>query len=100
MFEVATGNRKEHFSHADSTLPSWVDQLPSISHPTEQFTLLDAVRIAVANRALIGEPAPKDLLEVRHVIEDMRRTAGHAWRTGEVALQIVNNGIQALGVAR
>lgn len=87
-------------SRTDLSLPVWVGQLPVITHPTEQFSLMDAVRIAVANRALIGEPVPKDLLEVRHVIEDMRRTAGHAWRTGEVALQIVNNGIEALGVAR
>ncbi|CAB5555912.1 hypothetical protein [Stutzerimonas stutzeri] len=87
-------------SRTDLSLPAWVVQLPVITHSTEQFSLLDAVRIAVANRALIGEPAPNDLLEVRHVIEDMQRTAGHAWRTGEVALQIVNNGIQALGVAR
>lgn len=71
---------------------SWVDALPSVSHPYTEYTLQDAVRLAVSNRQLQLLAPPTSLAEVRLVIQGMVDRGG-VWMTGMAALDVLDAAI-------
>lgn len=71
---------------------SWIDALPAVSHPYTEYTLQDAVRLAVANRQILMLQPPTNLEEVRQVIQGMADRGG-VWMTGMAALDVLDAAI-------
>lgn len=69
---------------------NWIAELPDLSHPFAEYTLKDAVRLAISHSQLISQPAPSSLEDVRKVIQQMWETANHLWTTGMAALDVLD----------
>jgi len=69
---------------------NWIEQLPLINHPYADFSLLDAVNLAVSHRKLCQQPAPTSLKEARETIQEMWASASHLWTTGMAALDVLD----------
>lgn len=67
--------------------------LPDIQHPYSQYTLKDAVHLAVSNAQAFDHPVPATLPEVRDHIKAMAQRSGHNWITGAVALDVLDAAI-------
>lgn len=70
--------------------PESLKNLPAVKHPYTEFTLEDAIDIAVNNRNLCRQPMPTDLQGVRKVILDIQEAAGFNWITGMAALDVLD----------
>lgn len=75
----------------DSAL-GWMATLPAVAHPYTEYTLHDAVRLAVSNRQLQILPPPANLEEAREVIRAMAARGG-VWITGMAALDVLDAAI-------
>lgn len=64
------------------TMPLLGAKLPVIQHPYTDYSLGDAVALAVNNARTFGRKEPVTLLEVRDYILDMQRRTDHQWLTG------------------
>lgn len=70
-----------------------VNNLPLVKHPYTQYTLADAVSLAVENAKTFDRKVPQNLEEVREYIKDMASRSGHNWMTGAAALDVLDAAI-------
>jgi len=63
---------------------------PERQHPKTDFTLSQAVTIAVGNATVAGDKPPTTLAEVRKTLRDMERSMKHVWLTGMAALDLLD----------
>lgn len=71
---------------------NWIDALPAVFHPYTEYSLQDAVRLAVSNRQIQQLAPPTNLVEARQVIQDMASRGG-MWMTGMAALDVLDAAI-------
>jgi hypothetical protein len=69
------------------------DNLPDVQHPFTQYTLRDAVSLAVSNAKTFEHRVPQTLDDVRKYIDDMAKRSGHNWLTGAAALDVLDAAI-------
>ena len=74
--------------HAQSLVAS--ASHPERQHPYSDFSLLDAVLIAVNAADLSERPLPASLTEVREILCDLNNRAHFNWITGSYALDLLN----------
>lgn len=69
------------------------ENLPEVKHPFTQYSLADAVRLAVSNAQTFDRPIPETLEQVRGHIQAMADRSGHNWLTGYAALDVLDAAI-------
>ena len=67
--------------------------IPDVTHPHTNFTLAEAIRIAVDHATTFDRKVPESLEEVRRYIQEMARHTGHHWITGYAALDVLDAAI-------
>ena len=67
--------------------------LPEIKHPRTDYTLKQAVDLAVSNATTFDRKVPETLSEVREYIVAMYDRIDHNWITGMVALDVLDMAI-------
>lgn len=67
--------------------------LPEMKHPFTNYTLAEAVDLAINNAKVFGRRIPETLSEVRKYIEEMAVRSGHNWLTGAAALDLLDAAI-------
>lgn len=67
--------------------------LPAIKHPYTEYSLAEALGLAVGHRQLCLKPAPTSLEEAREVIREMADVSGFNWITGKAALDVLDAAI-------
>lgn len=70
-----------------------LDDLPEIKHPFTNYTLADAVKLAVSSAKLFDQRVPATLTEVREYIKQMANRCSHVWLTGAAALDVLDAAI-------
>ena len=75
-----------------------LQNLPVVNHPFTQYTLADAVNLAVANAKAFDHNVPGTLTEVREYIKGMYARCGHNWLTGAAALDVLDAAIAGTGI--
>lgn len=69
------------------------ENLPEVKHPFTQYSLADAVSLAVGNAQTFFHPVPVTLEQVREHIQGMMDRSGHNWLTGYAALDVLDAAI-------
>lgn len=63
---------------------------PERTHPKTDFSLTQAVMIAIGHTTLSGKKEPATLDEVRSTLREMDNAARHTWLTGMAALDLLD----------
>ena len=70
--------------------------LPKIEHPHTDYSLEEAVQLAVDRRRLCFSSEPANFIEVRETIKEMAERAGFNWLTGAAALDVLDAAIDGI----
>lgn len=70
-----------------------LSNLPDIKHPYTDYSLIEAVNLAVENAKMFDRKVPQSLEAVRDYINDMASRSGHNWMTGAAALDVLDAAI-------
>jgi len=70
--------------------------LPSLTHPLVDYSLIDAVLLAIGHQTVCMKEEPATLFEAREVVLGMAAQAaasGRNWITGKAALDLLDSAI-------
>lgn len=67
--------------------------LSQLKHPFADYSLENAVQLAIDTQGILMKPAPTNLAEVREVIAGMEKRATRPWVTGMAALDVLDAAI-------
>lgn len=70
-----------------------IDSLPEVRHPYSDYTLKEAVNLAVSSAKNFGLPLPVNLNDVREWFREGVSRGSHVWITGLVALDLLDAAI-------
>ncbi len=76
-----------------------LQSLPDVRHPYTEYTLADAVKLALSNAQLFEHKVPASLEEVRAYFHEMVARSGHNWLTGAAALDVLDAAIDGKDIA-
>lgn len=75
------------------TLPVLDEKYENISHPYTNYSLGEAVALAVNHAKMFGHDSPQTLREVRDYIQGIQDRSDHQWLTGYAALDLLDASI-------
>lgn len=78
------------FMNLDSFTP------PEVKHPFTDYTLAEAVKLAVGHAEAFFHKRPETLVEVRAYIQGMTDRVNHNWLTGAAALDVLDAAIDGV----
>lgn len=82
------------------TVPVLDEQYQNIKHPHTNYSLGEAVALAVNNAKTFGRKVPVSLREVRDYIADMAQRTDHQWLTGYAALDVLDAAIDGKDISK
>lgn len=74
--------------------------LPDIRHPYADYSIAEAVQLAITHRDLCLLPKPTTLQEAREVVRSMAVRAPFNWLTGLAALDLLDAAIDGRDLTR
>lgn len=85
--------------HPQSPVSSNINELLSLQHPHAQFTVRNAIELAVKASEEEQKPQPRTLRQVRDAIQARCDGLPHIWLTGMAALDVLDAAIDGRDLA-
>jgi len=82
------------------TLPVFDEPYKNIKHPFTNYSLGEAIALAINNAKMFGKKSPASLREVRDYIADMMQRVDHQWLTGYAALDLLDAAIDGKDISK
>lgn len=82
------------------TMPVFDENYQNIQHPFTNYSLGEAIALAVNNAKMFGQKVPTTLRETRDYISDMMQRMDHQWLTGYAALDVLDAAIDGKDITK